>query len=65
MWLLDIDDFAMALESVWEGKYKVLDRMRLGCAFKQVGEVDTLSEGEWSTQPMQDHTLTLEKNFRL
>ncbi|KAJ7287267.1 ATP-NAD kinase-like domain-containing protein [Mycena rebaudengoi] len=30
---LDIDDFAKALESVYQGKATILDRMRLACTF--------------------------------
>lgn len=29
----DIDDFAKALETVFEGKATILDRMRLSCTF--------------------------------
>jgi hypothetical protein len=29
----DIDDFAKALESVFQGKATILDRMRLACSF--------------------------------
>jgi hypothetical protein len=29
----DVDDFAKALESVWEGNTTILYRMRLSCSF--------------------------------
>jgi len=39
----DIDDFAKALESVYQGKATILNRMRLACSFydgelKKIGE---------------------------
>lgn len=42
---IDVDDFAKALESVFQGKATVLYRMRLSCAFFDKGG-DNIGKGE-------------------
>lgn len=43
----DIDDFAKALDTVFEGKATILNRMRLSCTFydSELGKAGTDEEG--------------------
>jgi NADH kinase len=45
---LDIDDFAKALETVFQGKATILDRMRLSCTFydHESGKTETDDVGQ-------------------
>ena len=45
---LDIDDFAKALETVFQGKATILDRMRLSCTFydRELGKTETDDVGQ-------------------
>jgi len=45
---LDIDDFAKALETVFQGKATILDRMRLSCTFydRELGKTETDDVGK-------------------
>jgi NADH kinase len=44
--LADVDDFAKALESVFQGNATVLYRMRLSCAFSDQDGNNIGNEGE-------------------
>lgn len=50
---VDIDDFAKALETVFEGKATILNRMRLSCTFydKNSEKIGTEDDGQSVSLP--------------
>lgn len=51
----DIDDFAKALESVFNGKATILNRMRLACSFYDRELAKIGNEGDGSPPPIEDY----------